>query len=914
LSLWYVQKFLSDPQQPTIGLHCLISYYKTLHLFSLISFPLQLIFDGCRNPAKAPTSHLRAERRKKAEHRARFALSSNNEDEARKAIVQTVEVTPQMAYDLMQRLHAYQVQFIVAPYEADAQLAYLANIPPENGGVAAVLTEDSDLIAYGCTALLFKCDLKGAGIADEMRLDRMLEVDLSTLQIEQEKQQRQPPENEKEEEQQEKKAGKTKDPNSNLDIIDLVEDGTVTNTNSINTMTKKCTTKNCATTTRTGGKNVSFFQWNTEMVLSMCVLAGCDFLQNIAGLGFKTAHALVLQGRTLEGTFAHMRHHTRWKSKLTNEYQQGAKRARESFLYALVFNPMTGKTTRLRELPEELRSLPERGIDLPVHIGPEMDNTLVHGIAHGYINAHTMQPFDTRIPPPMPEKSRWKVQLHPPQLECVVRYSMSPACGGGGGGSGGGFCQQGQHIHQKNTGNWFVAGTSAPSSNTVNVSHFVNSPAASGGSGRGGAGDFSEKANTEFPSTSQSVAPLASQTSPLEHGHVGDLMQMYTSTPVHNTKTTQPGAVPAPAAAPAAAGPTTNKNNAINLNAARPGPSRFAPTSLAGNSKASNNPFATVARAPLQPLARPHHQQQQQTKQRQRPQEVATAPLPVAKQQQRAVACFKGPHDGRPSQQSVSLGSVLDHDITAGTSSQPQKWIQHNPTGKKKDNTPMAMAPLRLPSRNAPLRLVPESQPSVSLAGLFSSSYTTTYTENATHQRDQAQILNNSIFFSGSSQRTESAAVLRAGTHGGNTAKNPNDHEEVTSPLKGKGNGAGDINSNKVEKPMAMVPRMPTVQPRSLQQENQKSQRLQPEQRQHEQQSTATPAVWNVRKPTMSSFEAQRSASGGNSNGSGFQNSKRKSGDGRAGGKKSKKVADMQAAAANCARISSFFTAPKKPS
>lgn len=39
-----------------------------------------------------------------------------------------------------------KVDFIVAPYEADAQLAYLAN----NGIVDAVITEDSDLIAFGC--------------------------------------------------------------------------------------------------------------------------------------------------------------------------------------------------------------------------------------------------------------------------------------------------------------------------------------------------------------------------------------------------------------------------------------------------------------------------------------------------------------------------------------------------------------------------------------------------------------------------------------------------------------------------------------------------------------------------------------------------------------------------------------------
>jgi exonuclease-1 len=42
------------------------------------------------------------------------------------------------------------VEFVVAPYEADAQLAWLAKLDSLMGGVSAVISEDSDLIAYGC--------------------------------------------------------------------------------------------------------------------------------------------------------------------------------------------------------------------------------------------------------------------------------------------------------------------------------------------------------------------------------------------------------------------------------------------------------------------------------------------------------------------------------------------------------------------------------------------------------------------------------------------------------------------------------------------------------------------------------------------------------------------------------------------
>lgn len=45
-----------------------------------------------------------------------------------------------------QALRARGVCWIIAPYEADAQMALLAL----RGEVHAVVTEDSDLLAYGC--------------------------------------------------------------------------------------------------------------------------------------------------------------------------------------------------------------------------------------------------------------------------------------------------------------------------------------------------------------------------------------------------------------------------------------------------------------------------------------------------------------------------------------------------------------------------------------------------------------------------------------------------------------------------------------------------------------------------------------------------------------------------------------------
>ena len=48
---------------------------------------------------------------------------------------------------VVQELRHQQIQVIVAPYEADAQLTYLV----KNNLADFVITEDSDLLAFGCS-------------------------------------------------------------------------------------------------------------------------------------------------------------------------------------------------------------------------------------------------------------------------------------------------------------------------------------------------------------------------------------------------------------------------------------------------------------------------------------------------------------------------------------------------------------------------------------------------------------------------------------------------------------------------------------------------------------------------------------------------------------------------------------------
>jgi exonuclease 1 len=59
----------------------------------------------------------------------------------------------------MDILISLDVEFVVAPYEADAQMAYMVR----EGIADFAITEDSDLIAYGCPRILTKLNMFGMG-------------------------------------------------------------------------------------------------------------------------------------------------------------------------------------------------------------------------------------------------------------------------------------------------------------------------------------------------------------------------------------------------------------------------------------------------------------------------------------------------------------------------------------------------------------------------------------------------------------------------------------------------------------------------------------------------------------------------------------------------------------------------------
>ena len=128
-----------------------------------------LVFDGGKLPAKLAEEESREKKRAHSLAIASNLMREGNRAGAADHFAKAVDITPQLAHAVQAAVAHLGVEIIVAPYEADAQLAFLSR----NGHVDAVISEDSDLLVYGCPEVLFKLD-SASGFCD-----RILERDVA---------------------------------------------------------------------------------------------------------------------------------------------------------------------------------------------------------------------------------------------------------------------------------------------------------------------------------------------------------------------------------------------------------------------------------------------------------------------------------------------------------------------------------------------------------------------------------------------------------------------------------------------------------------------------------------------------------------------------------------------------------------
>ncbi|KAL4289694.1 hypothetical protein GQ457_14G008870 [Hibiscus cannabinus] len=186
-----------------------------------------LVFDGGLLPMKIDQENKRARARKENLARAIEHESCGNSTAAYECYQKAVDISPSIAHELIMVLKRENICYVVAPYEADAQMTFLAI----SKQVDAVITEDSDLIPFGCPRVIFKMDKFGQG------------VDFKSSMLQQ-------------------------------------------------------------------NKELSFAGFTKQMLLEMCILSGCDYLQSLPGMGLRRAHALIKKFRSYDKVIKHLRYST----------------------------------------------------------------------------------------------------------------------------------------------------------------------------------------------------------------------------------------------------------------------------------------------------------------------------------------------------------------------------------------------------------------------------------------------------------------------------------------------------------------------------------------------------------------------------------------------------------------------------
>ncbi|KAH9246983.1 hypothetical protein BASA81_015414 [Batrachochytrium salamandrivorans] len=224
-----------------------------------------LVFDGHRLLAKQHTELEREAKRELGLRLGKQMMSEGREKDAHAAFSKAVDVTAEMARKVLQSFQARGVECIVAPYESDAQLAKLAR----DGKVNFVISEDSDLLAFGCNRVLYKLDRHtGRG---EM-------VDLALL--------------------------------SKL------------------------------------GSEIRLF--SSDQFLDFCILAGCDYLDSVRGVGVKRAMQLVAKYKSTKRILRGLR--TEYDT-IPKQYELGFYRARLTFQHQVVYCSLGKRFVHLCPLP-----------------------------------------------------------------------------------------------------------------------------------------------------------------------------------------------------------------------------------------------------------------------------------------------------------------------------------------------------------------------------------------------------------------------------------------------------------------------------------------------------------------------------------------------------------------------------------
>ena len=134
-----------------------ISMLNVLISNGIDSHKIIVVFDGSSLPMKKATHSDRDQTRQHHIEQAEVAESNGDAALAYKHFQQSIFISSMMISNVIVELKKLNIAYLISPYESDAQLTWLS----QNHYVDAVVSEDSDLIVYGCRKVFFKLDRMG---------------------------------------------------------------------------------------------------------------------------------------------------------------------------------------------------------------------------------------------------------------------------------------------------------------------------------------------------------------------------------------------------------------------------------------------------------------------------------------------------------------------------------------------------------------------------------------------------------------------------------------------------------------------------------------------------------------------------------------------------------------------------------
>ena len=316
-----------------------------------------VVLDGAALPAKAGEEKHRRHRREVARAEAAELLRNGPYDKAISQYEKAVNITPEHAFQLICALRKHNVQYVVAPYEADAQLAKLAR----SGVVSLVLAEDSDMLAFGCPRVFTKMDATGFGkLIERSALATAREASTSGGS-----------------------GGAGSPPLLFVPWAEWDGDG------------------------EDGGR-----------FLELCILAGCDYLSHLPGMAMKTAFKQLRKYKTAERVVQvrQMEGNAPPPAGGYERYLRELRRAKQTFRHQRVYDMALRKVVPLNPEPPGAPSMPHCGADIDDAIAYRL---CAIGDLHPDSREPLMMPPGMPPPPPLPPNHgmpRAQGVQPPPQL------------------------------------------------------------------------------------------------------------------------------------------------------------------------------------------------------------------------------------------------------------------------------------------------------------------------------------------------------------------------------------------------------------------------------------------------------------------------------------------------------------------